>query len=52
MLVGIATGEIEDTFFASQNRRKNGVSGASARARSLTGQERVEIAKRAARALV
>lgn len=44
----IATGEMEDTRYASQNRRKGGVAGAKARLKSLDATRRSEIATRAA----
>lgn len=46
----IATGEIEDTPGAAPGRRRSGEAGAKARAEKLTGEERREIAKKAAAA--
>ena len=46
----IATGEIEDTPGLAPGRRRSGVAGAKARAEKLTGEERREIAKKAAAA--
>ena len=46
----IATGEVEDTRYVSQNRRKSGVAGAKARLENTSASKRTEIAKRAANA--
>ena len=46
----IATGEMEDTRYASQNRHKSGVAGAKARMMKLDASERSEIATKAAQA--
>lgn len=50
MVAKIATGEIEDTSYVSQNRRKSGVAGAKARMETLSANERSEIATKAAKA--
>ncbi len=44
----IATGEIEETHLKQPAKRKSGLAGASARKKSLTAEERSEIAKLAA----
>jgi hypothetical protein len=46
----VATGEIEEDRGASPNRAKGGRKGGKARARSLTAQQRTEIAQAAAAA--
>jgi hypothetical protein len=46
----IATGEIEDDFGKAPNRAKGGRKGGTVRARSLTPQQRSEIARAAASA--
>lgn len=54
MIVDIATGEMGDTVSESKkkpsSKRKGGLKGGKARARSLTPQEREDIARLAARA--
>jgi hypothetical protein len=54
MIVDIATGEVGDTVSESKRhpskRRKGGLKGGKARARSLTPQQREDIARLAARA--
>jgi len=46
----IATGELEDTSYVSQNRRKSGVAGAEARMRNTSATKHSEIATKAAEA--
>ena len=48
MVAKIATGEEDDTFYASKNRRKSGVAGAKARNANLTDKARSQIATNAA----
>ncbi|MEM8820125.1 MAG: RNA-binding protein [Pseudomonadota bacterium] len=48
MIAKIATGEIEDTRYAQPAKVRSGKAGAKARAEKLTGEERSEIAKKAA----
>lgn len=50
MVAKIATGEIEDTVGIAPGRRRSGAAGGKARAESLSGEERREIAKKAAAA--
>jgi hypothetical protein len=50
MIARIATGEIEDNPGKAPNRAKGGRKGAKARAKSLTPQQRSEIAQAAASA--
>lgn len=50
MVAKIATGEIGDTPGVAPGRRRSGEAGAKARAEKLTGEERREIAKKAAAA--
>jgi len=50
MVARIATGEEEDTSYASKNRRKSGVAGAKARMETMSARERSEIATKAAEA--
>ena len=50
MVAKIATGEEEDTSYASKNRRKSGVAGAKARMEATSAGERSEIATKAAEA--
>ena len=50
MVAKIATGEIEVDQPRIPGRRKSGLAGGSARAESLTGERRSEIAKKAANA--
>ena len=50
MVARIATGEVEDTQYVSQNRRKSGVAGAKAREKNLSAERRSEIATQAASA--
>lgn len=49
-IVGIATGEVEDTAGKSPNRAKGGKKGGRARADSLTPKQRSKIARAAAQA--
>ena len=50
-VVDIATGEVDDTWTAKQERAsKGGKAGGPARAESLTQEERTEIARKAAEA--
>jgi hypothetical protein len=46
----IATGEMEDKTCPPSGRRRSGVAGAAARAKTLTREERSKIAKTAAAA--
>jgi hypothetical protein len=48
MVARVATGEVEDTKYAPQNRRKSGIIGAKARNESLSAERRREIAEAAA----
>ena len=49
MLIGrIATGEVEDTPSKAPNRAKGGRAGGEARAKALTEEQRVQIARKAA----
>lgn len=50
MVAKIATGEIEDTPRVAPGRRRSGIAGSKARSEKLTGEERREIAKKAAAA--
>ena len=38
MVARIATGEVEDTQYVSQNRRKSGVAGGKAREKNLSAE--------------
>lgn len=50
IMVGrIATGEVEDTKGKAPNRAKGGKIGGAARAKSLSTEKRVEIAKKGAK---
>jgi hypothetical protein len=49
-IVGIATGEIEDTPGKAPNRAKGGIKGGKARAAALTPEQRSEIARAASAA--
>jgi len=48
MVAQIATGDVEDV--KTSGRRASGLAGANARSKSLSSQERSEIAKKAAKA--
>jgi hypothetical protein len=50
MVAKIATGEVEETTQSTESRSRAGKKGAAARAKSLTPQERSEIASLAASA--
>jgi hypothetical protein len=50
MFARIATGEEDETSYASQNRRKSGVAGAKARMEALGAERRSEIATKGAAA--
>ncbi|WP_298822831.1 RNA-binding protein [uncultured Roseibium sp.] len=50
MVARIATGEIEETTKEKSGRVRSGKAGAKARAEKLTGQERSNIARKAANA--
>ncbi len=50
MVARIATGEITEELKPKSGRTKSGKAGSLARAKSLTAEERSEIAKKAARA--
>jgi len=48
--VRIATGEEQDTSYASKNRRKSGVAGAKARIETISARDRSKISAKAAEA--
>jgi len=51
VLIGkIATGEVAETGYAAPGRKRSGKAGGRARAKSLMKEQRVSIAKKAARA--
>jgi hypothetical protein len=49
-IMQIATGEIQDTKKAKTGKTRSGIAGAAARAKSMTPQQRTDIAKKAASA--
>ncbi len=49
MVAKIATGEVEDERYAAPGRRKSGKAGASARANTLSAEQRSEVARKAVR---
>jgi hypothetical protein len=49
-IMQIATGEIQDTAKAKTGKTRSGIAGAAARSRSMTPQQRTDVAKKAASA--
>lgn len=49
-IIDVATGQVEDTTGKAHNRAKGGIKGGKARARTLTPEQRSEIAKAASAA--